>query len=301
MDLLAAMRVYARVVESCTMAGAARTLNLAQPVVSAHVARLEGRLGVRLLTRGARELTCTDEGLAFYRRCKHLIDSADNAIAAVTDAKQALDVSVRIAPSHCVGEVVLPNVLLGVRKHHPQLRIDLALNDQIADLSTNGVDVWLYAGALGNGRFVAHSVGEIEHVLVAAPVCLARQGAIRTVADLGAHPFIRVKGCVSGEPLAMRDATGDIVQVPIRTAVTMNHWRPMFDMLVAGGGIGVVQRPACAAALRDGVLVELLPQYTLPTLALHVLVRPQRPLPLRIHTLVEILKREMPKEIARAR
>ncbi|AOL06487.1 MULTISPECIES: LysR family transcriptional regulator [Burkholderia] len=299
MDLLATMRIYVRVVERGTMSGAARDLDMGQPAVSERIERLEKHLGTRLLLRSARTLTCTEEGRIFYERSKALLEAADEAVASVSKTENALDGTIRLAAPQCVGEVVLPGVLMHVRTAYPNLHIDLVLNDDIVDPVTEGVDISIRVGQLGDGGFVAHPVGTVGRRLVAAPSYLERHGPIDTTADLANHPFIRVKGVFASERLPLQRDGDALDYARIRTIMTTSHWRPMFDTIVAGGGIGVVQQPACADALAAGTLVELLPRYVIPDFALNVLVHAQRPLPPRVRAVVDLLKHDLPPLLAR--
>ncbi|AIO37047.1 LysR family transcriptional regulator [Burkholderia cenocepacia] len=294
MDLLATMRIYVRVVERGTMSGAARDLDMGQPAVSERIDKLEKFLGTRLLMRSARTLTCTEEGRVFYERSKELLDAAADSIASVSKAEHTLSGTIRLASPQCFGEVVIPQALMHIRTLYPQLRIDLVLNDNIVDPVTEGVDISIRLGQLGDGGFVAHPIGHVGRVLVAAPSYLDRYGPIETTADLVKHPFIRVKGVFANEQLPLQNADGTLEHARIQTVMTTSHWRPMFDTIMAGGGIGVVQQPACANALAQGRLVELLPAYTIPDFALNALVQAHRPLPPRVRAIVDLLKKELP-------
>lgn len=293
MDLLATMRIYVRVVERGTMSGAARDLDMGQPAVSERIEKLEKFLGARLPMRSARTLTCTEEGRVFYERSKELLDAAENTVASVSKAENTLSGTIRIAAPQCFGEVVVAKALIHIRTAYPRLHIDLVLNDNIVDPVTEGVDISLRVGQLGDGGFVAHALGAIGRVLVAAPAYLDRHGPIVTKANLANHPFIRVKGIFANEQLPLQGEDGTLEYARIQTAMTTSHWRPMFDTIVAGGGIGVVQQPACVNAVARGELVEILPQYTIPNFALNVLVA-QRPLPPRVRVIVNLLKQEIP-------
>ncbi|GAU04827.1 LysR family transcriptional regulator [Burkholderia stabilis] len=299
MDLLATMRIYVRVVERGTMSGAARDLDMGQPAVSERIERLEKHLGTRLLMRSARTLACTEEGRVFYERSKALLEAAEVAVASVSKTENALDGTIRLAAPQCFGEVVMPGMLMQVRTAYPKLHIDLVLNDDIVDPVTEGVDISIRVGQLGDGGFVAHALGEVGRVLVAAPSYLDRHGPIETKADLVTHPFVRVKGVFANEQLPLQRAGGALEYARIRTVMTTSHWRPMFDMILAGGGIGVVQQPACADALALGTLVRILPQYEIPDFALNVLVHAQRPLPPRVRAIVDLLKKEIPPLLKR--
>ena len=294
MDLLATMRIYVRVVERGTMSGAARDLDMGQPAVSERIDKLEKFLGTRLLMRSARTLNCTEEGRIFYARSKELLEAAEDTIAAVSKTENTLVGTIRLAAPQCFGEVVMPQALMQIRTAYPRLHIDLVLNDNIVDPVTEGVDISMRLGQLGDGGFVAHPIGEVGRVLVAAPSYLDRFGPIETKSDLASHPFIRVKGIFANEQLPLQDEDKTVEYARIQTVMTTSHWRPMFDTIVAGGGIGVVQLPACITAFQQGKLVEILPRYTIPDYALNALVQAQRPLPPRVRAVVDLLKKEVP-------
>lgn len=294
MDLLATMRIYVRVVERGTMSGAARDLDMGQPAVSERIDKLEKFLGTRLLMRSARTLNCTEEGRIFYARSKELLEAVEDTIAAVSKTENTLVGTIRLAAAQCFGEVVMPQALMQIRTAYPRLHIDLVLNDNIVDPVTEGVDISMRLGQLGDGGFVAHPIGEVGRVLVAAPSYLDRFGPIETKSDLASHPFIRVKGIFANEQLPLQDEDKTVEYARIQTVMTTSHWRPMFDTIVAGGGIGVVQLPACITAFQHGKLVEILPRYTIPDYALNALVQAQRPLPPRVRAVVDLLKKEVP-------
>ncbi|WP_322089620.1 LysR family transcriptional regulator [Burkholderia sp. BCC1999] len=301
MDLLATMRIYVRVVERGTMSGAARDLDMGQPAVSERIDKLEKFLGTRLLMRSARTLNCTEEGRIFYARSKELLEAAEDTIAAVSKTENTLVGTIRLAAPQCFGEVVMPHALMQIRTAYPRLHIDLVLNDNIVDPVTEGVDISMRLGQLGDGGFVAHPIGEVGRVLVAAPSYLDRFGPIETKTDLASHPFIRVKGIFANEQLPLQDEDKTVEYARIQTVMTTSHWRPMYDTIVAGGGIGVVQLPACITAFQQGKLVEILPRYTIPDFALNALVQAQRPLPPRVRAVVDLLKKEVPLLLTKRR
>jgi len=163
MDLLVAMRVYVRVVERGSMSAAARDLSMGQPAVSERIDRLEQYLGTRLLLRNTRRLSVTDAGAAFYERSKQVLESADDALS-VVNGDQSLRGTLRIAAPHGIGEVILPAIILRMRKHYPLLKIELILNDRIVDPVTEGVDLSLRLGDLGEGSFIARKRGHVGRV-----------------------------------------------------------------------------------------------------------------------------------------
>lgn len=289
-NLLEAMRIYVRVVERGSISGAARDLDIGQPAVSERIERLEKYLGCQLLLRNARAFKCTPEGIIFHERSKTVLGAVEQAVAEVSNEEQVVKGTIRIAAPHCFGETVLPEGLKRIRESYPLLDIELVLNDRMADLVTEGVDISFRLGQLGDGAFIAYPLGQVGRMLVAAPDYLARHDPITEPADLVKHSFIRVKGAFDSDQVPLTQGTNIVDSVPIQTTIKTNHWRPMYEMVVNGVGIGVLEEPASLGAIEQGRLVRLLPQYEVPALALNLLIRPQRPVPARVRKIVETLK-----------
>ncbi|MFX1677005.1 LysR family transcriptional regulator [Paraburkholderia sp. A2WS-5] len=290
MNLLEAMRIYVRVVERGSISGAARDLDIGQPAVSERIERLEKFLGCRLLQRNARAFKCTPEGTIFHERSKAVLGAVEQAVAEVSNDEQAVKGSIRIAAPHCFGETLLPEGIKRIRESYPLIDIELVLNDKIADLVTEGVDISFRLGQLADGAYIAWPLGDIERVLVASPDYLQRHAAIDDLTELAGHNLIRVKGTFEADLLPVsRDGTL-VDSVPIRTIVKTTHWRPMYEMVLSGLGLGVLDAPAVKDALEAGRLVRVLPQYEMPALALNLLIQPQRPISLRVRKVVDTLR-----------
>ncbi|MGX7876075.1 LysR substrate-binding domain-containing protein [Mesorhizobium sp. ORM6] len=293
MDYLVAMRVYVRVVERGSMSAAARDLGIGQPAVSERIERLEAHLGTRLLRRNTRTISVTDIGATFYERCKLAIEAADDALAGAHEG-MPLRGTLRIAAPHGVGEVVLPPILLRLRNRHPQLKIDLVLNDRVVDPVTEGVDISLRLGDHGEGSFVARRLGHVRRVLVASPGYLDQCGVPAAPADLIRHPFARVSGLFNNGRLPLWTAEQRTVSAPIEIALSMSHWRPLHAILLGGGAIGVLQEPVCSEDLATGRLRQILPDFTVPGFDLHALYPAGKPVPPRIRMIVSLLEKELP-------
>ncbi|MBR8348307.1 LysR family transcriptional regulator [Burkholderia ambifaria] len=299
MDLLAAMRIFVRVVERGNLSRAAKDLGLGQPTVSDRVDRLERFLGVKLLLRNTRAVSCTDEGILFYQRSKIVLDAADEARAVVTLGNNIVRGRIRIAAPHGFGEVVLPEILAVIREHHPQLHIDLVLNDEITDPVTEGVDISLRLGQIGDGNFVARRLGHVRRVLVASPRYIEKHGLPEEPTDIVGHSFIRVTGLFNDGQLRLMSPSKSVRPTPINVVVSTSHWRPVYELLLNGAGIGVLQEHVCIDALESGRLVRLLPEYTVPGFDLHALLPVTRPVPSKTQVVMKIIGDYLPKVMAR--
>ncbi|MFM0153023.1 LysR family transcriptional regulator [Paraburkholderia sediminicola] len=291
MNLLEAMRIYVRVVERESISGAARDLNIGQPAASERIERLEKYLGCRLLLRSARAFNCTPEGVTFYERSKKILHAVEQAIAEVSNDGQDLKGTIRIAAPHCFGETIVPEALTLVRATYPQLDLELVLNDRIVDLVTEGVDISFRLGQLGEGAFIARQLGQVGRVLVAAPGYLSQHGPITEPSELVKHPFIRVQGMFGTDQLPLRHGATVVESAPIRTAIKTSHWRPMYEMILSGAGIGVLEEPACIDALADGRLVRILPEFSVLPFDVNLLIQAQRPMPPRVRMIVTMLRK----------
>jgi DNA-binding transcriptional LysR family regulator len=271
MDFLSAIRVYVRVVECGGLSAAARDLGMGQPAVSERIGQLEKHLGARLLDRTTRSVRATDLGELFYERAKKAIEAADEAEASVTPFDAKLRGTLRIAAPHGIGEILLPSLLAGLQEQHPDLAINLVLNDHFVDPVTEGVDISIRVGAVGDGSFIARPLGKVQRMILAAPTYLAQRGIPTTPQELGAHPFIRVSGLTTNDKLRLISPQGTAIEAQIRTAWRCNHWRPLLTALLADAGIGVLQIPVCKDLIEAGQLIQVLPSYRLPPVEVHAI------------------------------
>lgn len=291
MDLLAAMRVFARVVERGNLSAAARDLGMGQPAVSERVARLEAYLQIRLLHRNTRTTLPTDLGLVFYERCKKALEAAAYAESISRKDVSALRGTLRVAAPHGLGELVLPRLLMRFREDHPDLKMDLLLNDRIVDPVTEGVDLSLRLGDASERNCLAEHIGHVERQLVAAPLYLAGHAAPARPEELKSHPFLRVAGIFNDGFLPL-GCGAEVERVPITTTWTVSNWRPLHALLLAGAGIGVLQMPACRDDLAAGRLVRLLPRHEVPGFDLRLLYPKTGPVPEKTRRLADFLKTE---------
>lgn len=295
MNLLEAMRIYARVVERGSISAAARDLGLGQPAVSERIERLEKFVGCRLLSRTSRAFKCTLEGQIFYERCKSILRSTSEAISEVSGDGQSFSGTTRIAAPNCFGDIVLPGIAAVLRSHFPQMCLDLVLNDRAVDLVTEGVDLSFRLGQLGQGAFIAYPLGRVRRRLVASRHYVEQYGSVLTPAELVAHPFIEGKDSNGMSQLPLVNEAGVVENVPVRTIIRTSRWRPAFELVMSGLGVGVIEEYVYPDALADGRLVALLPEFEAQPLDLNLVIQAQRPVSQRVRTMVSLLRSTVPR------
>ena len=141
MDRLASMETFVRVVETGSFSGAARQLRVGQPAVSKSVAQLEEYLGVKLLTRSTRGLTPTEAGLGYLDRARRALEEAAEAELAARGAGAGLKGRLRICGAVTFARIHLIPLLPQFMAQHPDLDLEVVLDDRQIDLVQEGIDV----------------------------------------------------------------------------------------------------------------------------------------------------------------
>ena len=190
MNRFAAMEAFVRVVDTGTFSGAARQLHLGQPAVSKIIAQLEERLGVKLLLRTTHRLAPTEAGENFYGHAKRSVEEADEAEAKARGAGSALKGRLRISAAVTFARLHVVPRLARFFDAHPDLEIEVVLDDRNVDLVEGGIDVALRMGDLQDSSLTARKIGQSQRIVVGAPGYFARMGVPRFPADLVDHQAV---------------------------------------------------------------------------------------------------------------
>ena len=190
MDRFQAMATFVRVVETGSFSAAARQLNVGQPAVSKTVALLEDRLQVRLLVRSTHGLAPTEAGQRFFERARAAIAEADEAELAARDAGAGLSGRLRVSAATTFARLHVVPLLPRFLAQHPELQIDVVLDDRVIDLVAEGIDLSLRLGDLPDSTAVARKVATGGRSVIATPAYLARAGEPRHPADLAGHEAV---------------------------------------------------------------------------------------------------------------
>ncbi|NIM40566.1 MAG: LysR family transcriptional regulator [Hydrogenophaga sp.] len=285
MDRLTGMQVFVRVVERGSFSAVARELGSTQGAVSKQVAALERTLGARLLSRTTRSLALTDEGERYFERARRLVAEVEEAEAELRDGTLHLKGWLRVAASVAFGRLCIMPLLPEFLRLHPEVRVDLRLDDGFVDLVEEGVDVAVRIGELPDSSLVARRVGTTVRRVYAAPEYLSRVGAAgspREPLDLLAHECIVYTGLATrhhwsftaGQGASQPPGTQQTVGVTGR--LQCNNSEVVREAVLAG--LGVAHTPCWlfgAEALNHQV-IELLPGWYSPDLPIHLVSPAQR-------------------------
>ncbi|MFW2456603.1 LysR family transcriptional regulator [Methyloversatilis discipulorum] len=295
MDQIEAMRIYSRVAELGSFTATAENLGLLKSTVSNAVQQLESALGTRLFHRTTRKVQLTQDGQAYYERCRDLIADFDelNALFAAggqADLRGRLRVDLPLAFARDLVIPRLPEFLA----RHPQLEIEVSSTDRRVDLVREGFDCVLRVGAVGDHSLIAVPLGRFEQFNCASRAYLEQHGTPRTLADLSMHRLVHYAQTLGTRPSGFEYVSpdsGEVLTVPMQGVITVNNSDAYREACRAG--LGIIQAPRVGRYLNDDTLVEILPDYRAPSLPISLVYANRRHLPLRVKAFIEWMKAVM--------
>jgi LysR family transcriptional regulator for bpeEF and oprC len=199
-DRLHGMRVFARVAELGSFARAADSLELSRARVSELVAALERGLGARLLHRTTRALSLTDDGRAYYERCARILADVEEAEAMVASARASPRGRLRVDMPMALARQFLVPALPRLLERHPELQLEVRLENRAIDLVEEGVDCAISYGEPRDADLVVRRIGATHLVTCAAPAWLARHGTPRVPEDLARHNAVAFLALATARP-----------------------------------------------------------------------------------------------------
>lgn len=265
MDRYQAMATLVRVVETGSFSAAARLLNVGQPAVSKTIAQLEGRLQVSLLIRSTHGLTPTEAGLLFYERAKAALREADEAELAARGAGAGLSGCLRVSAATTFARLYILPLLPRFLDDHPDLEIDVILDDRVIDLVAEGVDVSLRMGNLPDSAAVARKLATGGRSVFATPNYLARAGEPESPADLAAHETI-IYSQLTDVWSFTRDGTE--ASVTVHGRIRVNAAEGLRAAVLADMGLTIGSDWMFGPELADGRIVRVLTDWSLPQIDL---------------------------------
>ncbi|MGV3510747.1 MAG: LysR family transcriptional regulator [Novosphingobium sp.] len=270
MDRFQAMTTFVRVVDTGSFSAAARQGNVGQPAVSKTIAQLEERLGVRLVTRTTRGLTPTEAGQRFYERARRAIEEADEAEIAARGAGRGLSGRLRISAATTFGRLHIVPRLPAFMAEHPDLEIELIMDDRVIDMIEEGVDVALRMGTLPDSTATARKLAAGHRSLLATPAYLARAGTPSGPAEIAAHQAVVYTRYESGH-WTFRHASGAEASVSVGGRLRVTAAEGLRAAVLADMGFAVASDWMFSPEIASGAVVRVLPEWGLPPIDLWAL------------------------------
>ncbi|WP_038218307.1 LysR family transcriptional regulator [Xenophilus azovorans] len=286
---------FCQVVDHGGFTAAARATDRPKSSLSASVSRLEGLIGARLLERTTRRLRLTEAGESLYREVsKPIAQLREFAADAVTKSGQVQG-ALRIAAPYEFGMHHLASVACAVMRRHPKLKIELEVEHALVPIFERQYDVVFSAleHSFAPATVVTRRVYSLERGVFAAPELVARHPGFSTPADLHALPLL------AGSSDAHWDFKGPegSVEIEVRNP-RMRSGNAGVRLEAAKAGLGVIRVTAtfCAAAVAQGQLVRLLPEWECAPLRIYALLPGRRLVPSKVRVFLDELESQGRRE-----
>jgi DNA-binding transcriptional LysR family regulator len=280
LDVLA----FVRVVETGSFARAAERMGLSKPVLSRRVARLEERLGARLLTRTARGAQPTQIGQAYYARAAAILADLEAAEEVVAEAVTQVAGPIRLSAPLSFGIAHLAPALAEFAGLHPLVELDVEFEDRTIDLAAGGYDLAVRIGNLADSALVARRIAPVRKHAIASRAYLDAHGIPLRPAELAGHDAL-----VYGNEQWRFRVGGRWETVRPRTRLRTNNGEMLRAAARAGLGICLLPSFIAAPAIEDGSVVPILRDFALEEGALHAVMPPGRAVTARVRALVDFL------------
>ena len=267
-DQFQALRLFVQIARTGSFSKGARAMKLSQPTASRIIALLEEQLGATLFSRSTRALTVTDAGADYLARVRPILDSleeADNAIRGSDNLRGKLRIAVA---SIIASRAIVPRLGAFIARH-PNLHVELLIDDRRQDLIQEGIDVAIRFGKLPDSSAIARLIGRWPLVLAAAPAYLEAHSSPETPEALTGHTFV-IAGPVAGRELLFRRGNQQ-VKVQPTGQVAINGAEVAVSAVRAGLGLAVASLPAFSEDFDTGELVQLLTDWSLSDIEAHAL------------------------------
>ncbi|MER5232015.1 LysR family transcriptional regulator [Serratia ureilytica] len=259
MDNLAGVSAFVQAAETLSFVDAGRVLGISASAVGKSIARLENRLGVRLLHRSTRSMTLTAEGRRFLLRCQRILEEMAAAERDISDTHSAPRGKLRVSLP-LVGGLLNP-VLAEFVRNYPDIELEADFSDRRVDVVEEGFDAVIRVGETEDSRLMSRRLGTFHLQLVAAPDYLHRAGIPLQPVDLHGHAGLLYKYPSTGkvEPWPLEGWEKRIETLAHR--LVCNTVDTLIYLAESGQGIACLPDFAVKRALEQGRLQQILREH----------------------------------------
>ncbi|MGY5452513.1 LysR family transcriptional regulator [Agarivorans sp. MS3-6] len=282
--------LFADVVEQGSFSRVAEQRELTNSVVSKRVARLEKELAVQLLYRTTRKLSLTEAGQALFAQAKNISLSAQEAFAEVVEYGESLSGKIRISVPTISGELLLAEALAGFSEAHPEISIEMSMDNRFVDLLEDGFDMAIRTGSLPDSSLIARHIIDSHWVVVASPRYLLKRGTPWTAEELPKHCCLSYSYQEGGAEEWLFHEHNKTQAVRVNSGFSTNNARALRKAAIAGHGIIYVPRCLVHEDLAAGRLQEVLVGQAAKVLGIYAVYPFTRQQPKKIKLLIEHIR-----------
>lgn len=292
---LAGVDAFVAAVETGSFSAAAERLNLTRSAVAKTVARTETRLGARLFHRTTRSLAVTEDGQAYYERCRRAIEEMRAGEAELDSGRREATGRLRVSAPVLFGRRCVAPILARLAARHSKLELELSFSDRLVDLVEDGFDLAIRNSPLGNGAGLLTRIVSLQRMSIcAAPTYLERHGRPQSLEDLASHHNVTYFRSGKADPWRFPRGAGAPLELWPPSRMRFDDLEAVADAVEAGHGLSWLPCWLIRDRVRSGALTTLLQDLPAMVFEIHALW-PETPyLSPRVRVAIDALAAELP-------
>ncbi|MER2539036.1 MAG: LysR family transcriptional regulator [Azonexus sp.] len=263
MAWLSSWESFVKVVESGSMAAAARRLDCTRAQISKQIGELESAFGVRLFDRSTRKLSLTPSGEIFHQHALRALEAIHSTEVAVKNRGDAPRGVLRISASITFGRMYIAPLLPKIVADYPELTCELVLTDELVDLVADNIDLALRLTKAPPEDAVARKLVHMKRVICGTPAYFAAHGEPKTPQELADHSCFSFQLADGNHAWKLIDGNNEEISVKVESKFRFNNVDCILDAALAGHGIAMLPTYLCGPELARGALTTVLDDFEL--------------------------------------
>lgn len=298
LDNLQQIREFVQIADSGSISAAAKILGMAQPTLSRHLAALEAQVGALLIRRDTHTMSLTEAGRILLGDARELIALADRLGRRLHGERRTLRGHLRIVSVVDVGQWIISRVLSRFRRLHPQVTTELHLINRPTKFVKEGFDCSIMVGGSTDRRLTSRKIAALHRRVVAAPSFLQEHAAPRRPEHLARLPWLGIlqPHFYARDRLDLHRG-GRTVKLKFAPVMLLDTVTALREAVIQGAGFSTIPEWMAARDIAAGRLVQLLPDWHIEPVDLHLAHASHEQLSERVRSLLEYLEEEVPREI----
>lgn len=285
MDAVSDMRIFTAVIDHGGLSAAGRELNLSPAMISKRLARLEDRLGTRLVNRTTRRLSLTDAGEGYYERCVRILEDIDEAESIASSQNLTPRGAMKVSVPAGFGRLHVAPHIPDFLTQYPDVQLHLALSDGIVDIVDDGFDLAVRIAELKDSSLMARRLGPNNRIIVATPEHWKKHGKPKHPRDLEGH------NCIAHDNIAAWPFAGPDGEIRFRPTgnFSSNNGDAVTEALLGGLGVSLKATWDVGPLVREGKLEPVLLDYLAPGVEMHAVWPSSRLLSAKVRSFIDFM------------
>ncbi len=290
MDTLLSLKVFRQVVQNGSFTRAAEQLGISTAMASKHVSHLEKSIQAKLLHRNSRNLNLTEAGEEYYRQCTYALETLETAAEKAAGGAERPQGHLRITVPVWCANPAFARWMAEYRAAHPDVQLDITLDNHMSDLIAEGFDLALRVSSNPSPSLIVRPLFEVRFDLVATPDYLRRQGTPQTPEEANLHAAV-LPSYTDMSRVSITSAEHSL-PLNLHAALSSNNTLMLYQLILAGNGIGYLPSWLSAPDIAAGRLTRLLPDYHIKSLTLHAAYVDRQYLSAKVRSFIDFLSRK---------